>query len=84
MDVAREVWRRRVILHRIATDADPTTPGYGAAFMRTYLSHYSTDPVTGRAIAPAEWHADFDAAWAGGNEQVAKNFMRVVYHLLKK
>ena len=61
-DEARaRIARQRVLLRRFAIQGDPRAPGYGDAFMRTYLPHYSTHPVTGTYVPPAQWHADFDA-----------------------
>ena len=60
-EIRARIARERVLLRRFAMDGDPRAPGYGDAFMRTYLPHYSTHPVSGAYVPPAEWHADFDA-----------------------
>jgi predicted phage terminase large subunit-like protein len=60
-EVRARIARERVLLRRFAIEGDPRAPGYGDAFMRTYLPHYSTHPVTGVYVPPAQWHADFDA-----------------------
>lgn len=47
------------MLRTFAIEGDPNAPGYGAAFMRTYLPHYMRR-TDGTYVPPAEWHADFD------------------------
>lgn len=59
-EMLAQIARERVLLRTFALAGDPTAAGYGDAFMRTYLSHYSTHPVSGIYVPPANWHADFD------------------------
>jgi phage terminase large subunit-like protein len=58
-DAARAVARRKATLRLFACEGDPTSRGYGEAFMRTYFPHYATRR-DGSFIPAAEWHGDFD------------------------
>lgn len=51
--------RKLAVRRRFAIEGDPRAPGYGEAFMRTYLPHYATR-ADGSYVPAAEWHGDFD------------------------
>ncbi len=83
---------------RLADDKTKIVPGHGKLSSKADVKAFRAMLIEARKrmaalikagksedeVYAAKPFADFDAAWAGGNEQAAKNFMRVVYHSLKK
>ncbi len=83
---------------RLADDKTKIVPGHGKLSSKADVKAFRAMLIEARKrmaalikagksedeVYAAKPYADFDAAWAGGNEQLAKNFMRVVYHSLKK
>ena len=58
LELVRKRARKLAEYRETAVTADPTTPGYGRAFMRYYLGDYMRDEQR-LIVPPAEWHDNF-------------------------